>query len=201
MNGSTLPDLEFQVLGNLPNGFDWEAYTIDCHDPKKTMTLRTGIVEGANTVGRNYLLPGDGSCRTVGSAGRYVGNAAFGVVVPVRRDEKSTLMMNFKNPDFNKPDAVTANFEYLQGGFATFPSGGMGAFNDNTTSEDAGDVSIEAPAQLENDAEDVEEDPGETLEQMEGSTVPEGFDAGEGEAWAGKLITESTLKALEVEAQ
>lgn len=28
MNAGPLPDKEFQVPGNLPNGFDWEAYTI-----------------------------------------------------------------------------------------------------------------------------------------------------------------------------
>jgi hypothetical protein len=28
MNAGPLPDKEFQVPGNLPNGFDWQAYTI-----------------------------------------------------------------------------------------------------------------------------------------------------------------------------
>ncbi|KAK5444253.1 hypothetical protein LTS15_010368 [Exophiala xenobiotica] len=233
MNAGPLPDLEFQVPGNLPNGFDWEAYTIDCTDAKKTMTIRTGIIEGANTVGRNFLLPGDGSCRTVGSAGRYVKDAAFGVVIPIRRDERSTLMTTVKNPDYGVAGKVTSKVQYLearcryyiscappprsqielvanketsaterlaqgQNGFVTFA-----AFGPPETSEVAagtGDGAqsndyIEPPAKLVGGDDDVEEAPNEKYDQMEASTLPEGFDAGSGEKWTGKLISEVTLMA------
>jgi hypothetical protein len=49
-------------------------------------------------------------------------------------------------------------------------------------------IYIEPPVKTTGDDDDVEEDPNEKYEQMEESTLPEGFDAGEGEAWVGKLI-------------
>jgi len=194
------------------------------------MTMRIGIIEGANTVGRDFLLPGDGSCRTVGSAGRYLKDAAFGVVIPIRRDERSTLMTTVKNPDYQKPNAVTTNVQYLEArcryyiscappprsqielvknvmpssteiksrgknGFATYASFatfGAGEVDPNAAAGTGDSTYVEAPAQVTGGDDDVEESPSEDYDQMEGSTLPTGFDAGDGEAWQGKLISDAT---------
>lgn len=196
------------------------------------MTLRVGIIEGANTVGRNFLLPGDGSCRTVGSAGRYVNGAAFGVVVPVRRDEKSTFMLKVPNPDWQKKDGIAVNKQYLEArcryyvssappplsqinlvqnkpfdpsgvghmGFAGFPgSAGFGAdevdhvVTEGDANSDPNSTIVQPPAGVIDTPDDVEADPNEDYEQMQGSTLPSGFDAGQGEEWVGKLLPDSGL--------
>jgi len=235
MNAGPLPDKEFQVPGNLPNGFDWEGYMIDCQDAAKTMTIRIGIIEGANTVGRDFLLPGDGSCRTVGSAGRYVKDTAFGVVIPIRRDERSTFMTTVKNPDYQKAGKVTTKVQYLEArcryyiscapppksqiglvknvmpssteikklghqGFTTFASfANVGAGFEDPAADTGGNTAgsgdntfVQETAKLVDNDDDVEESPNEDYEQMQGSTVPPGFDAGDGEPWTGKLISDET---------
>ena len=206
----------------------------DCQDAAKTMTIRTGIIEGANTVSRGFLLPGDGSCRTVGSAGRYVKDAAFGVVIPIRRDERTTLMTIVKNPDYQKRGAVTTNVEHLEArcryyiscappprsqiglvknvmpsntemsswnknGFVTYASftdagaasGDPAADTGGNTAGSGDNTYVQEPAKLVGNDDDVEESPDEDYEQMQGSTLPTGFDAG-GEPWTGKLITDET---------
>ena len=207
----------------------------DCQDAAKTMTIRTGIIEGANTVGRDFLLPGDGSCRTVGSAGRYVKDATFGVVIPIRRDERSTFMTTVKNPDYQKAGTVTTKVQYLEArcryyiscapppksqiglvknvmpsntvikslgsqGFTTYASfANVGAGFDGPAADTEGNTAgsgdntyVQETAKLVGNDDDVEESPDEDYEQMQGSTLPTGFDAGHGESWTGKLISDET---------
>jgi hypothetical protein len=79
--------------------------------------------------------------------------------------------------------------------FAAFGPSGAGDVASGTGDGTENGVYIEPPAKLVGGDDDVEEAPNESFEQMEESTLPEGFDAGSGEAWTGKLISEATLAA------